>query len=131
MTISYNWTCTACGAPNAAGSDICCQCRSNAVTSAFEIHERAKDRRVDQPRSKTQVGNIRALLLFLGLYLIAGSAYSFLSGKWFAGFPPQLDVFGLLPYGSIIEAIVGALLGVIAVIAAVIRREQPRQGATP
>jgi hypothetical protein len=131
MTIGYNWTCTACGAPNAAGTDICCQCRSNAVTSAFEIQKGANDRRVEQPRSKTQVGDIRALLLVLGLYLIAGSAYTFSSGKWFAGFPPQLDVFGVLPYGSMIEAIVGALLGVIAVIAAVIRRKQPRQGATP
>jgi hypothetical protein len=131
MAISYNWTCTACGAANAAGSDICCECGSNAVTSAFEINKAANDQRKEQPRGKTQDRLHRPLLLFLGLYLIAGSAYSFLSGKWFAGFPPQLDLFGVLPYGSMIEATVGALLGVIAVVAALIRRKQPRPGATP
>jgi uncharacterized membrane protein YvbJ len=41
MANSYNWTCTACGAANAAGTDICRQCGSNAVTSASAIESGA------------------------------------------------------------------------------------------
>ena len=37
MAVGYNWTCTACGAANAAGTDTCRRCGSNAITSAHEI----------------------------------------------------------------------------------------------
>jgi hypothetical protein len=45
MAVGYNWTCTACGAANAAGTDICRQCGSNAITSAHEIEIGANTRR--------------------------------------------------------------------------------------
>jgi hypothetical protein len=45
MAIGSNWTCTACGATNAAGTDTCRQCGSNAVTSAFEIETGQNTRR--------------------------------------------------------------------------------------
>ena len=63
-------------------------------------------------------------LLLVGLYLIGGSAYTLYSGQWFAGFPPQLDVFGTLPFGNLMEATVGGLLGVVAVVVAVYRRRR-------
>ncbi len=41
MAISYNWTCTACSATNAAGTDHCGKCGADAVISASEIEARA------------------------------------------------------------------------------------------
>src|ERR1700733_12683914 len=41
MAIGYNWVCTACGATNAEGTSKCATCGSNAITSAFEIEQRA------------------------------------------------------------------------------------------
>jgi len=48
MAIDYNWTCTACGAANASGTDSCRQCGSNAVTSALEIETGTNTRRHPQ-----------------------------------------------------------------------------------
>lgn len=62
----------------------------------------------------------RLLLLLFGLFLISGGVYSFLTGKWFAGFPPVLDFLGALPYGSAIEATVAAALGAVAIAAALL-----------
>jgi hypothetical protein len=84
------------------------------------------DQKLDGRRSKAEGPRYRFPLVLLGLYLISGSVYSFLSGKWFPGFPPQLDFFGALPHGPLIEAIVSALLGAIAVITALIKRAQLR-----
>jgi hypothetical protein len=36
MAIGYDWTCTACGAPNAAGTASCRTCGCPAMTSGFE-----------------------------------------------------------------------------------------------
>ena len=67
----------------------------------------------------------RLILLFLGLYFVGGGVYSFLSNKWFPGFPLQFDWLSVLPFGNLIEATVGALLGVILIVAALYRRKQP------
>jgi hypothetical protein len=37
MAISYNWTCTACGATNPAGTTSCGTCGANAIIAAVEI----------------------------------------------------------------------------------------------
>jgi hypothetical protein len=84
------------------------------------------DEKLEEPRSKAEGARYRLPLLLLGFYLLSGSVYSFWSGKWFPGFPPLLDFFGALPHGPLIEAIVSALLGAIAVITALIKRAQPR-----
>lgn len=41
MAISYDWTCTACCGPNAAGTSVCRTCGANAIISASEIESRA------------------------------------------------------------------------------------------
>lgn len=50
MAITYDWTCTACGAANAAGVDVCTKCGSNAITSAEEIEQRAKGPPAESPK---------------------------------------------------------------------------------
>ena len=42
MAIKYNWVCTACGATNAAGTDICASCNSPAVVAAADVASRTK-----------------------------------------------------------------------------------------
>ena len=68
MAIGYNWTCTACGAANAAGTNICRQCGSNAVTSAFEIETGENARR--PPLSTAE----RLLVLLFSAVVILGAA---------------------------------------------------------
>jgi hypothetical protein len=41
MAIGYNWTCTACGATNAAGTNRCGTCGGGAVISAAQIQTQA------------------------------------------------------------------------------------------
>ena len=69
MAIPYNWTCTACGATNAAGIDVCSHCGSNAVTSAFDIETGANKRRTP-PFSLGERLVSAALLLGYALFLI-------------------------------------------------------------
>jgi hypothetical protein len=40
MAIKYNWTCTACGTTNAAGTDFCVSCKLPAVVSAADLASR-------------------------------------------------------------------------------------------
>jgi|ERR1700733_2529441 hypothetical protein len=40
MAIKYNWVCTACGATNAAGTDICGSCKLPAIVSAADVDSR-------------------------------------------------------------------------------------------
>jgi hypothetical protein len=69
MAIGYNWTCTACGAANAAGTDTCRQCGSNAITSVFEIETGANARR-GPPLSAAE----RFLATLLGTAAFSGAA---------------------------------------------------------
>ncbi|NQD35639.1 hypothetical protein HPT27_01305 [Permianibacter sp. IMCC34836] len=52
-----------------------------------------------------------------GVYLLVGAGYSFITAKWFPGFPPQLDVFMIFghPLGAYIEGIIAALLGAVLI----------------
>jgi hypothetical protein len=68
MAIGYNWTCTACGATNGAGTNICRLCASNAVTSAFEIQTGANTRR--PPLSTSE----RLLVLLCSMVAFSGAA---------------------------------------------------------
>jgi hypothetical protein len=68
MAISYNWTCTACGSSNAAGTEICRQCGSNAITSAFEIQAGTNTRRPPFSRAAT------LLVMLLGTAALSGNA---------------------------------------------------------
>ena len=69
MAVGYNWTCTACGAANAAGTDICRQCGSNAVTSALEIETGANTRRRQQLSAAQKA--LAALVMIPGIAGVA------------------------------------------------------------
>jgi hypothetical protein len=66
----------------------------------------------------------RIPLIMVGLYLMAGATYTFDTNKWFAGFPPMLDVLNILPHGRYIEAAIAAVVGAALVLATLVR---PRQ----
>jgi hypothetical protein len=60
----------------------------------------------------------------LGIYFICGAAYSFALGRWFPGFPPQLDVFAVIfggnSAGAYAEAAVATLLGIFCLVGVVL-----------
>ena len=66
MAIDYNWVCTACGATNEAGTSNCPKCRSNAITSAFEIEQRSSLK----PASELPIVNSPPLGRFRRLFLV-------------------------------------------------------------
>jgi hypothetical protein len=49
----------------------------------------------------------------LGVYFLAGACYTFITAKWFPGFPPQLDISLIFGHsvGIYIEAILAFVLG--------------------
>jgi hypothetical protein len=84
MAIGYNWTCTACGAANATGTDTCRQCGSNAITSASEIETGTNARR--EPSLSVAE---RFLVGLLGVVAVAGAAlfwiFNPLEVAWWVG----------------------------------------------
>jgi hypothetical protein len=83
MAISYNWTCTACGATNAAGTDICRQCGSKAITSAFEIEAGVNSkRRPPLSTAKKIILVCSVTAMFVGVFLVRvfSNATLFLAG---------------------------------------------------
>jgi len=62
------------------------------------------------------------LLFFLGAYLLIGAGFTAYVGKWFAGFPVQLDLayilFGASTIGAYVEAAIAGVLGALCVWAA-------------
>lgn len=58
-------------------------------------------------------------LFFFGIYLLIGSGFTIYNGKWFAGFPPQLDIayilFGSSAIGAYIEATLAGILGFLCI----------------
>ena len=60
----------------------------------------------------------RILLVLFGFYLLVGAAYTFATGRWFIGFPPQLDIAylftGSSTVGAYIEAAIACVLGLIS-----------------
>jgi hypothetical protein len=57
----------------------------------------------------------RTFFFVFGIYLVVGAAYTFATGRWFIGFPPQLDIAYLLGGSSsvaaYVEAAIAAVLG--------------------
>ena len=71
MAIDYNWTCTACGAMNAAGTNICGQCASNAVTSSLEIDTGANTtRRPPLSTAQRTILVCSGTALFVGIFVV-------------------------------------------------------------
>ncbi len=70
----------------------------------------------------------------IGVYLISGAIYSFASGRWFAGFPPVLDLFSFGFGGSVAgayaEGAVAALLGLLCVAGVVLARRRMRSNTS-
>ncbi len=67
----------------------------------------------------------RLLMLVLGCYLLFGGIYSFVTHKWFSGFPPILDVLSVAPgVGSLIEAAIALVIGIIMMVGAVFGRRR-------
>jgi len=64
------------------------------------------------------------LVGLVGIYLILGAMYSFSLGRWFPGFPPQLDVFSFIfggnSAGAYAEAAVATLLGIFILLGVVL-----------
>jgi ABC-type transporter Mla subunit MlaD len=64
-------------------------------------------------KETTNNKNLSTLLLVLfGLYLLLGAVYSLSTGKWFAGFPPVLDISML--FGNVLGIYVEAILALVA-----------------
>ena len=70
----------------------------------------------DDPKAPEEIHYYLLIPLF-GIYLIGGATYTFATHSWFAGFPIQLDLLNLLPYGLYIEAGMAGVLGALCVCA--------------
>jgi hypothetical protein len=75
-------------------------------------------------------GGGRLALTLAGLYFLVGAAFTGFTGKWFAGFPPQLDVaqliFGNNSVGTYVEGALAGLLGIGCLSAAIISARRQR-----
>jgi len=71
------------------------------------------------------------LVGLVGIYFILGALYSFSLGRWFPGFPPQLDVlssiFGGGIAGAYAEGTLAALLGTTCLVGVVLARSRGAQ----
>ena len=74
------------------------------------------------------------LVGLVGIYLILGAMYSFSLGRWFPGFPPQLDVlssiFGGGIAGAYAEGTLAALLGTTCLAGVVLARRRMRSNTS-
>ena len=73
MVIAYNWTCSACGNANAAGSDVCAKCGINAVTSAEDIERHKQGAVAPTAQAPAMRQPHRFLAAGAGLVAIAGA----------------------------------------------------------
>ena len=69
-----------------------------------------------------EIKNYGVAFFVLGTYFISGATYTFVTAKWFPGFPIQLDVvrliFGDGQFSIYAEGVVAAGVGVAALWAA-------------
>jgi hypothetical protein len=119
----YNWVCHVCEAVNPKGTETCAACGKPAVMSANEINPPKPDQKAQEEKPLNPV-----FLFLCGAYLLVGSGYTFVTGKWFMGFPAQLDLVRLLafesPAGTYGEAALAALLGAICFYAIYFERRR-------
>jgi hypothetical protein len=73
MAIAYKWTCSACGASNAAGTDKCARCGINAITSTAEI-ERQRQGKPELPKAPPLPQPKRFVAGLAGVATLAGVA---------------------------------------------------------
>ena len=68
----------------------------------------------------------RVFCFFFGIYLVIGAGFTVHEGKWFIGFPPQLDLayflFGASTVGAYVEATLAGFLGVIFILGSAKRK---------
>jgi hypothetical protein len=83
--------------------------------------------------SRDLSGSARLAVTLFGIYLIVGAVFTGYTGKWFAGFPIQLDfarfLFGGGILGTYIEAALAAVLGLGCIIVAVVSARAHRSNA--
>ena len=74
---------------------------------------------------------MRALFVAFGLYLLVGAGFTAYTGKWFVGFPPQLDlaflVFGEGALGAYVEAAIAGVLGLGVLALALLPRRTSKE----
>src|SRR5689334_16276766 len=99
-----------------------------ARRSAQPLDRMNNDRR--QEVSLRSPSTDQVIFSLIGIYFVSGAIYSFATGRWFAGFPPILDVFSFLFGSSVIgayaEGFVAALLGVVCIGGVVLARRRVR-----
>ena len=85
MAVGYNWVCTVCGAANAADSNTCASCGSDAVVSGAQIEARAKAGGTGPIKREPLSG----AALILAILASAGSALLWITSPpstyWFVG----------------------------------------------
>ena len=88
MPISYNWTCSACGAGNTAGIDLCHKCGINAVISAAEIEQHRKgvaEVPAPEPQSEPESRSSAIVKLVVSIAVILAGMAWFLTYDWPSG----------------------------------------------
>jgi hypothetical protein len=67
--------------------------------------------------------SLRIGLAVAGVYFLVGAGYTFVEGRWFPGFPVQLDIAFLFgghgTIGAYLEAGIAAVLGVLCIVSAI------------
>lgn len=119
----YDWVCHACKAFNTKGTEHCLACDKPAVMSAADIDPQLRHRNVENPKPWHPI-----FTGLIAIYLLAGSIYTFVTGKWFVGFPVQLDLFYFFgffsPAGAYVEATLAAILGVFCLVGLLPRKKR-------
>lgn len=131
---TYLWSCHLCNATNHPNTEACSKCGFPAYANGKEIESArsetiavdSKDLTVQEETSGLSGGS-RVFCVLFGLYLLVGAGFTVRDGKWFAGFPPQLDfayfIFGGTIYGAYIEAFLAAVIGLFLILIA-LRKEK-------
>ena len=125
---NYAWTCFACDSANPAGSEICGRCGFAAQADGRDIVAARKrfagvasDTPAPQPHAKANASPeeprpfVALIVIASGVVCLFGAVQSFVTGKWPAYMPPQLDVFAL-PLSMLSERLGAAVGGVLSAI---------------
>ena len=117
MAIAYNWTCSACGVTNAAGTDQCHACGHSAVTSAAEIERQRgiSDRAASEDQANSEGDPNAAAKFAVSIVIILAGMACLLTYDWPSG--KQVSVADFVMYWFRELLILGLVLVVLVVVA--------------
>lgn len=131
---NYAWNCHLCSKTNAPNTEACSECGFPASATGREIEKarlRSTPTESETPITPQKTGEMgegtRIFFFFFGIYLLIGAGLTARDGKWFIGFPPQLDLayflFGSSTVGAYIEAALAAVIGVFCILGAFVKEK--------